>query len=369
MSDFVIIGGGVIGMLTALELVPHGRVTLIERGQTGREASWAGGGILSPLYPWRYADPINRLAGWSHRHYPKMAEQLQQASGIDPEYRHCGLLVLDDGEGVKPEAIGAWADRFDMRIEALDGPALHRREAALSPAIEQAWWLPDIGQMRNPRLVKSLRGAIDQAGVEVIEEHEVTGIDTHGGRVTAVQTATGPIPAAQVIVAAGSWSSRLLEPLGVQVAVTPVKGQMILFKAIPGLVDAMILDHGRYLIPRRDGRIVTGSTLEQVGFDKTTDDDAREQLHASALRLVPALADYPIEHQWAGLRPSSPGGIPFIGPHPDIDGLYVNSGHFRNGVILGLASCRLLADLILGREPILDPAPYALQADRPNFLF
>jgi glycine oxidase len=369
MRDFVIIGGGVIGMLTALELAPHGSVTLIERGHTGREASWAGGGILSPLYPWRYADPINRLAGWSHRHYPQMAEQLHQASGIDPEYRHCGLLVLDDGEGVEPGAIRAWADRFDMRIEGLDGPTLRQQEAALSPDIEQGWWLPDIGQMRNPRLVKSLRGAIDQAGVEVIEDREVTGIDISGRQVNAIRTATGPIPADQVIVAAGSWSSQLLEPLGIRVAVTPVKGQMILFKAKPDLVGAMILDHGRYIIPRRDGRIVTGSTLEQVGFDKTTDDDAREQLHTSALRLVPALADYPIEHQWAGLRPSSPGGIPFIGPHPDIDGLYVNSGHFRNGVILGLASCRLLADLILGRDPILDPAPYALLADRPDSLF
>jgi glycine oxidase len=246
---------------------------------------------------------------------------------------------------------------------------LRQQEAALSPDIEQGWWLPDIGQMRNPRLVKSLRGAIDQAGVEVIEDREVTGIDISGRQVNAIRTATGPIPADQVIVAAGSWSSQLLEPLGIRVAVTPVKGQMILFKAKPDLVGAMILDHGRYIIPRRDGRIVTGSTLEQVGFDKTTDDDARAQLHTSALRLVPALADYPIEHQWAGLRPSSPGGIPFIGPHPDIDGLYVNSGHFRNGVILGLASCRLLADLILGRDPILDPAPYALLADRPNSLF
>ena len=371
MNDFVIIGGGIIGMLTARELAKHGSTTLIERGRTGREASWAGGGILSPLYPWRYSDPINRLAAWSQAHYPQLAEELLQHTGVDPEYRHSGLLMLDPGP--EPDngaaAMHRWAKDYAVPLETLRGDALHAREPGLRGDIGQGWWLPGIGQLRNPRLVRAARAAVDQAGVKVIEDREVTGIDSHGGRVTGVRTDQGTLPVGRVVVAAGSWSNRLLAPLGIDVPVTPVKGQMLVIKTPPETVKTIVLDHGRYLIPRRDGRVVIGSTLEQSGYDKGTSDDARDELHACAVKLMPQLADYPVEHQWAGLRPSSPGGIPYVGPHPAVDGLYINTGHFRNGVVLGLASSRLLADLMLAREPILDPAPYALDSRRPEQVF
>lgn len=366
MPDFVIVGGGIIGMLTARELRKAGSVTLIERGHTGREASWAGGGILSPLYPWRYRDAVNRLAIWGHHHYPQAAEQLHQESGIDPEYRHCGLLLLDIDDQA---AAAAWAQRYQMDMHALQGTELRQTEPALHPRMEQGWWLPDIGQMRNPRLVKAARGSIIAAGVNLIEDREVTGLLDDGERISGVTTQAGNISAGQVIIAGGSWTAQLLSDLQPTLPITPVKGQMILFKAPPGLVGPMILQHDHYLIPRRDGRVVAGSTLEQAGYDKTPTKAAQQQLSAAASALVPELANYPIEHHWAGLRPSSPGGIPFIGPHPQRRGLYINSGHFRNGIITGLASARLLADQILDREPILDPAPYALDAARPTGLY
>jgi glycine oxidase len=133
---------------------------------------------------------------------------------------------------------------------------------------------------------------------------------------------------------------------------------MILFRARPGLLKRIVLDQGRYLIPRRDGHIVVGSTMEYVGFDKCTTESAREELVSEALSLVPGLAEAGIERHWAGLRPGSPQGIPFIGPHPEIGGLFVNTGHFRNGVVMGLASAELSASQIMGAKPVLDDEPY-----------
>ena len=135
---------------------------------------------------------------------------------------------------------------------------------------------------------------------------------------------------------------------------------MLLFRGPVGLVRRIVLSRDRYVIPRRDGRVLVGSTLEHVEFDKSTTPAARAELHREALRLIPALADCAVEHHWAGLRPGSPIGVPFVGEHPRIQGLYVNAGHYRNGVVLGPASARLLADQMLGRTPALDPAPYRL---------
>ena len=194
-------------------------------------------------------------------------------------------------------------------------------------------------------------------------------LNASSGRITGIQTTHGQHHAGSVIVATGSWSSPLLQSLPTKLPtlpVIPIKGQMVLTRARPELVKRIALYQGRYIIPRRDGRIVAGSTLEQVGYDKQTTREARDQLRAAAIQLIPTLADFPIEHHWSGLRPSSPDGIPFIGPHPDYNGLYINTGHFRNGVILGLASARLLADQVLGHSPILDPTPYALNAPRPE---
>ena len=144
----------------------------------------------------------------------------------------------------------------------------------------------------------------------------------------------------------------------------PVRGQMLLFGAEPGIISRIVLDRGHYVIPRRDGNVLMGSTLEYTGFHKETTDEALAELSAIAVNRFPVLKDYPITRQWAGLRPGSPQGVPYIGPFPGIEGLYVNSGHFRNGVVLSPASARLLADLVLDRPPIVPPEPYGLMAHR-----
>jgi len=137
-----------------------------------------------------------------------------------------------------------------------------------------------------------------------------------------------------------------------------VHGQMMLFKAKPGLVNRVVLKGGRYVIPRNDGRVLVGSTLERIGFEKRTTQEAAECLHRTALSIIPKLADYPVEHHWSGLRPGSPEGIPFIGKVPSVENLYINAGQYRNGLVLAPASTRLLADILLQRKPIITPEPY-----------
>ncbi len=356
-SDVLIIGGGVIGLLTARELNDAGmRVRVVDQGAVGQESSWAGGGILSPLYPWRYPEGVNRLALWSQAAYPQLAEAVAEASGVDPEWTRNGMLMLDTSE--QAQAL-AWAQRFGYRMEligagqvAVVGPGLAHAQAAL--------WMPEVAQLRNPRLLKGLRRACEQTGVAMTEHAPVEAIISADGRVSGVATAQGRFEAARVVVAAGAWSGRLLAGLGLQLPVRPVRGQMLLFRAEPGVVSRIILGPRHYIIPRRDGRVLVGSTMEEVGFDKSTTGAAREELLGAAFALVPRLRDFPIERHWAGLRPGSPTGVPFIGAHPSLQGLYINSGHFRNGVVMAPASARLLADLLLERPPILDPLPYAI---------
>lgn len=361
MSDVLVIGGGIIGLLTARELADAGaRVTLIEMGETGRESSWAGGGIVSPLYPWRYPDAVTALATWSQAAYPALAERLTDESGIDPELTVSGLLVLDLEEQARAFA---WAERHGHAIERIERARLHAIEPQLGPESTRALLLPNIAQVRTPRLAKAVRKSVE-ARISLREHEEVLDLQVEQGRITGVRTANGVIAAHQVVICTGAWTARLLEQLGQAPDIKPVRGQMILFHGKPGQINHITLHRERYLIPRRDGRLLFGSTLEQTGFVKTTTTEAKEALYRAAFELFPILKRTPIEDQWAGLRPSSPSGIPFIGPHPGVDGLFVNAGHFRNGLVTGPASARLAADLMLGRASIIDPTPFALDAAR-----
>jgi glycine oxidase len=338
--NYLILGGGVLGLATAEALLRQGAdVTVLERGSVGRESSWAGGGILSPLCPWDYPDEVSRLALRGMELFSDFAQALHQATGIDPEYLCSGMLVLPPFD---VEIAQQWCATHGMRLEEHGADLL----------------LPDIAQARNPRLMQALRARVEQLGGHIVEQCEVKQIVAEAGRVKHLATTQGDFSADAYIVTAGAWSKVLLGEHALKVDIKPIRGQMLLFKFDMPPLPHILLQGDIYLIPRRDGHLLVGSTREDVGFDKSTTEEARAMLLQRALVLLPALRDMPIVKHWAGLRPASPGNIPTIGRHPHLPNLYINSGHFRYGVTMSPASVEVLLNTLNGTPQRFDVAPY-----------
>ena len=356
MYDVIVLGAGLSGLLTAYELSRAGlQVLVVDRGALAREASWAGGGILSPLYPWRYPDPINELACWSQRAYPQLVAALRERTAVDPEYEVSGLALFDAEERA---AACQWATRWGHHANVLADPI--SQIANVSAAAYSTWvWFSNIAQVRNPRLCQALVKALDDEGV-TLRPNTIPQLVIRQGRVIGIEAGSEHISTRYVVVAAGAWTTELSHYLRNVVEIRPVKGQMLLYQAKPDLLRCIVLKGGHYLIPRRDGHILVGSTVEEVGFDRTTTFEAHQELSVFAQSIVPALENSMIQRHWAGLRPATADGVPFIGEHPQVSGLFVNAGHYRNGLVMGPASACLTADLLLKRNPCLDPAPYEL---------
>lgn len=350
----LIVGAGISGLSVALALLQRGhRITVLDRGVAGAESSWAGGGILSPLLPWDYAEPVSTLALRSMAAYAAWVADIEATSKLDAELWRCGILALDVAS---PEQALAWCTAHGM-VALRDDP-----DALSTLGGGNHIWLPGVAQVRNPRLVAALRTAVVQLGGVIHERCPAVGVVTQNRRVTGVQTATGTFQADSVVLATGAWSGLGLAELAATPKIRPMRGQMLLFKLEPGVLNTVLFRHGLYLIPRRDGHVLVGSTIEDAGFDKTTDDATRQRLHADAAALLPQLsALQPVQH-WAGLRPGSPDNIPVIDRHPDFDNVFINTGHFRYGVTMAPASAELLVSLMEGATPALDPAPYRWQA-------
>ena len=328
--DITVVGGGVIGLLTAREFVNAGAtVTLIDKGLLGQESSWAGGGILLPLYPWRQAEAISTLVLQSLHLYPTLAAHLIEGTGKDPEWTPCGLLITKNPDF---DTAIDWCQRHQIRFETASAHFFN----ILNTHAEQPLWLPDIAQARNPRLVKSLIQDLHNKGVTLQEHCELTDLTLVNNHITHLNTSRGSLPVKQLIISAGAWTGSLFKQLFPEMLtyapqVAPVKGQMLLFDAPPNTLQTMVLDGDQYLIPRRDGK--------------------------------PALNKAPLLHHWAGLRPGTEQGIPYIDRHPSIANLSINAGHFRNGLVMGPASAQLMVDLLLNRPTAVDPRPYQLNRD------
>ncbi len=324
MSDCLIIGGGVIGMMSARALAISGAtVTLIEQRACGKESSWAGGGIISPLYPWMYSDVVNELSMASQAVYEELCATLFADTGIDTEYIRSGLLMMDE---------------YD-RYEAIDWMAVHKVNAEKHP---QGALFTAVAQVRNPRLLKALKSDILKRGVEIVEFSKVEELIVEKDKVLGVKTEHKDYYGDNSIICGGAWSSALLD---IKNEVYPVKGQMIVIKSKPGVLEHIVLDKGRYLIPRKDGRILIGSTTENVGFDRSLNKQVGVELLEFASSRFTALQGASIEHHWSGFRPASKSGV-MIKKYEKLEGLYLNTGHLRNGLNMAPESAERLLALI-----------------------
>jgi len=343
-SDVLILGGGVIGLSLAWDLAKHGlHVTILERSEPGRESSWAGAGILPPAAAWPAArelqdlSPTDRLAALSMALHPLWSRELREATRIDNQFAVCGAWYLaGDAESAAEISIQeqhwhaegiAWEDVDPRRI------ATHPQGIGISSnGIVRALFQPAEAQLRNPRHLQALVVACQQRGVTIVNDCAVERFHHQRGRVNVIATNRGEFPAARFCLCAGAWSGALARDLGVIVPIRPIRGQMLLYDAPHILLPAIVNWGLNYLVPRRDGLILVGSTLEDVGFEKRTTDAGLAELRGLARRLVPALAEAEEVQAWSGLRPAPARDRPYLGPLPGWENVWIAAGHYRSGI-------------------------------------
>jgi len=354
----LVIGGGIIGCLTACFLKKQGAdVVVLERGQMGQEASWAGAGILCPIHPWLYPNSFTKLIDASLDLYPEFQEHIEKDTGMMIERYVSGLMIpfFNDDKINHWQAALDWSQRLGWQVNMLNQNQTLAHEPALSKAVTKSLLWRDVAQVRNPRLLQAIQAWMQMLGVEIRQQTEVASLLCKQGKVSGVQCADGvSIETDQVLLAGGSWSGELAEQLGFSLPVRPVKGQIVLLKGKPNIMRSIVKHDDAYFVPRKDGRILVGASMEFVGFARGNTDDVIDMLLQSMARIMPGLKNLTIEKQWMGFRPGSPDGLPFLGAVEGIEGLWVASGHYRNGVALAPITAQVMSDWMMGEKPTLD---------------
>lgn len=359
--DVLILGGGVIGLSTAWFLAEAGvRVAVVDRHDFGRQASWAGAGIISPGRLEHARTPLDQLRAHSAALYPSLSRQLLEQTGIDNGYAVCGGLELITSAG--EDSSEEWRSE-GIAFQELAGDELRRHYPYLGPRLDRAYFLPEMAQVRNPRHLQALQAVCTARGVSLHPHCPARRLVSDGSRIDAVETEQGRLHAGRYLIATGAWTDSLLEPLGFRPGIRPVRGQIALLNT--GTAERLpLLLHGkRYLVPRGDGRVLAGATEEDAGFEARTTAAAIAGLLAFAAALMPQLAQAAVERCWAGLRPGSPDGKPFLGPVPGMDNLFIAAGHFRAGIQLSPATALVMKEVLLGEKPTIALDDFRL--DRP----
>ncbi len=356
--ELVIAGGGIIGLYTAHVLAERGiNSTIIERGSIGRESSWAAGGILTSLLPWQYEHTVNSLTQNAAKDYGDLANRLLQETGIDVEHWSCGLTALNVED---LSAAEHWCMQNKLTYSNEPHVRAHLRPEPLRPCL----YLPGIAQIRTPALINSLVASLTSRGVKLMPETEVLECKITNGQIVGLVTTRGQFATENLVWATGAWTQQLQcsEQTIVTPPVVPIRGQMLAFDGKNIGLTTIIFDNGHYLIPRKDGLILAGSTLEDVGFDKSVTKKALDELREKSVHLLPSLKHCDVTQHWSGLRPGSIDNVPTIGPDPQIQGLYYNCGHFRYGVAMAPKSAEMIADWILRSDKEVQNTTYLPKA-------
>ncbi|MDW8222316.1 MAG: glycine oxidase ThiO [Gemmatales bacterium] len=356
VRDVLIIGGGVIGLTTAYFLAKRGlRVTITEANDFGQESSWAGAGIISPGHPRRAKSALGRLRALSASLFGELSAELRERTGIDNGYWQCGGLELrrspDALEKIRVETLMREEQGEGATCEVLEGEQLRQHEPALSENLPGAVYFPEMAQLRNPWHLRALCAACAQVNAELRPFTPVLDLIRDNDRIHAARTPEDRLIADKYIICAGAWADRLLQPLGLSLGIRPIRGQIVLLRTPKLVLHHIIMGGEEYLVPRRDGQILVGSTVEDAGFDKRTTAEAIGHLIETAIHWVPALRAAELVRAWAGLRPGSPDGRPFIGRVPGYANLFIAAGHFRSGITLSPGTALVLSELVVGSGP------------------
>ena len=361
-SDVAIIGGGIMGSAVALRLAQRGvAVTVVERAIPGAEASSAAAGILGPQMEAEGPGPLLELGLASRALYPALAAELRDATGIDVGYDRSGVLAAAlDEDGAR--ALGqrrAWQQARGLQVEALSGDEVRAREPALGPAIRAALAFPDDAQVNARELARAFSQAAAAAGARFLTGRYVRRVVVERGAATGLELDGDTLAAGTIVVAAGSWSG-LVEGGGVpSTVVRPARGQLVSIETRPPLFRHVVAVHGGYLVPRRDGTVLAGSTVEMAGFRKQVTVGGLAAILTLARTLVPALADAPVTGTWSNFRPFTEDHLPVLGATP-VRGLVLATGHFRNGILLAPITAEAIAELVATGRSSVDLAPFSV---------
>src|SRR6267154_4298128 len=353
--DVVIAGGGLIGGAIALELALAGlRVAIYEQGDPGRESSWAGAGILSPAPENTATIPLLPLGKASMALYPDFVFRVEEVSGQDVGFRAKGTLEALFSRDVARELSThvALYHGWGLQAEAISAEDARELEPALSLELEAAVLRPAEASVDNRALTRAVLEAARKSGAEIFAHHEVQGICREKQRCAGLLLKNEKVSAAWTIIAAGSFSTNIAG-VHAYAPVRPAKGQMISLRAAQTKIERVLWSDKIYLVPRNDGRILAGATVEYVGFDKNVTAGGVEKILNGALELAPNLANAHGEEACAGLRPDSPDHLPILGP-TDIDGLLIATGHFRSGILLTPITARLIREWITEQRVSVD---------------
>ena len=345
-TDVIVLGGGIIGCAIAEELARRGRrVALVERGRLGSEASRAAAGILSAQMDLSAPGPLFDLCQDARRLYPGWIAQLQRRSGVSVGYHEEGILYV--ATTARDEQVmaarAAWQHRRGLRVQRWSAADVKRREPGVDGRLRCGFYFPAEAQIDNVRLMAALGGACRRAGVAIHEDTAARRLLVRRHAVQGIETTSGVLRAPVVVSCVGSWAGVGNLP---RLPVVPARGQMLAFRGPAGLFRSAVMSERAYVVQRRDGRLIVGSTIEFAGFDKSLTLQGMHGILCGLRRMSSVLKHCTFVEAWTGLRPYSPDGLPIIGPTA-LDGLYAATGHFRHGILLAPITAALMAQMIV----------------------
>ncbi|MFE3975396.1 MULTISPECIES: glycine oxidase ThiO [unclassified Peribacillus] len=350
--DAIIVGGGVIGGSIAFQLAKRGKkVLLLEKDRLASKASSAAAGMLGAQAELDADNPLFTLASRSRGMFPALSKELKDISGIDIELVNKGMfkVALTDNQVAELKKMIKVQQDAGLEAEWLSTAEMRKTEPLLSDEIKGGMFIPGDGQVSATRLSLAFNKSAAALGVDIKEFVHVFDLRTENGYVKGVSTNIGEFSSENVIVASGAWSAFLLEKSGINLDTYPIKGECFSVLTDRPLLEKTIFSHGCYLVPKVGGRIIVGATVKANTFDQKVSMEGISTLIEKATQLLPAIKETEWEKTWAGIRPQTGDGLPYFGEHPAYKGLFIATGHFRNGILLSPITGVLIADIVEGK--------------------